>query len=67
MAFAQSCSVLSQDHGNMGVLGHGFAEGLIDQYLTGGVVHMVVSPDHMGDSHGHIIGHDGHVISGTPI
>ncbi len=67
MSFAQPCFVRSQDHGYMGVLGDGFTQGFVDQYLAGRVVHMIISPDNIGNAKTDVVGNHGHVICRTAI
>jgi hypothetical protein len=38
------------------------SESLEQENLSRGVVHMIIAPNDMGDSHGHVIHHDGKVV-----
>ena len=43
------------------------AEGLVDQGLAGGIVHMVVAPDDVGDAHVVVVHHHGQIVGGGPV
>jgi hypothetical protein len=40
----------------MGVMGEGLLQCLIDQYLTRGVVYVIISSDDIGDTKANVIG-----------
>ena len=63
MALGKPGLVRSQDHGNVGKFRQRVSEGFVEEDLAGGVVHMVVPPDDMGDVHERVIHHGAEVIS----
>ena len=67
MPLAQSALVCAEDHGEVGEVGEGKSESLIEQYLLRRVVQVVVSPDDMGYPHGGVIDNDTEVVGGGHI
>ena len=47
--------------------GHGQAQGFVDEDLAGGVGHMVVTADDVGDAHLVVVHHHGHVVGGHAV
>jgi len=41
---------------------HFKAQGLVKEYLAGGVVYMIIPPDDMGDAHLGVIHHNGEIV-----
>ena len=64
VALAQLGAVRPQDHGHMGEGRQVVAEGLEERDLLGGVVQVVVAPDHVGHFHLGVIHHHAEVVGG---
>lgn len=47
--------------------GHGQAQGFVDEDLAGGVGHVVVTADDVGDAHFVVVHHHGHVVGGHAV
>src|SRR5271157_1576479 len=66
VALGEALAVGAEDGGEMGELGDGPAECLVDGHLLGGVGDVVVASDDMGDAHEGIVDGDDVVVDGDP-
>ena len=67
MTLGEFLPVRPEYHGYMAKRGEIKAQGLIQQYLLGGVGNVIVAAQHMGHAHVMIIHHHGHIVCGHPV
>jgi hypothetical protein len=58
---------MPKDHRNMGIIGERLLQRLINEHLARGIVHMVITPDDMGETHGNVIHHHCQMVRRTLI
>ena len=67
VALGELGSVRSENHGHVTEGGNRKAESLIDENLAGGIGHVVVTADDVGDAHVVVIYNHGHVVCGGAV